>query len=93
MAHDVRRDDERGRYELVVDDQVVSYADFRDTGESVVFPHTVTLPEHRGNGYADILVAAALDDVRAQGRTVVPTCWFVADFIASRPDYADLLAS
>jgi predicted GNAT family acetyltransferase len=34
-----------------------------------------------------------LDDVRARGHTVVPRCWFVAEFIEQNPSYADLLAA
>lgn len=92
MSHTIRRDDDRGRYELVVGDEVVGFADFRDDGDALVFPHTVTLPEHRGQGYGAILVQGALDDARHRGRTVVPTCWFVAEFIDTNPAYADLVA-
>jgi predicted GNAT family acetyltransferase len=34
-----------------------------------------------------------LASIRSSGRTVVPTCWYVAQFIDGHPDYADLLAS
>jgi hypothetical protein len=33
-----------------------------------------------------------MDDMRAAGRKVVPTCWFVAEFLDRNPDYADLRA-
>jgi uncharacterized protein len=90
---DVQRIDERSRYELVADGDVIGFADYRDDGTNLVFPHTVIKPEHRGRGNGDVLVAGALDDVRQQGRKVVPTCWFVREFIELHPDYADLLAS
>ena len=35
----------------------------------------------------------ALDDVRPTGRRVVPSCWYVAQFIDEHPDYADLLTA
>jgi hypothetical protein len=38
-------------------------------------------------------VRGALDAERAAGHTVVPQCWYVAEFIDRHPDYADLLAS
>jgi uncharacterized protein len=38
-------------------------------------------------------VRHALDDVRAAGRTVIPTCWYVAQFIDEHPEYEDLLAA
>jgi hypothetical protein len=33
-----------------------------------------------------------LDSIRADGKTVVPRCWFVAEFIDLHPEYADLVA-
>ena len=36
------------------------------------------------------LVQFALDDVRSTGRRVEPRCWYVAEFIATNPEYADL---
>jgi predicted GNAT family acetyltransferase len=35
-------------------------------------------------------VRFALDDVRSTNRRVAPQCWYVADFIAAHPEYADL---
>lgn len=89
----VRRDDERSRYELLIDGSVVGFADFHLDGDLVVMPHTVVDPARRGQGLASVLVRAALDDVREQGRSVVPACWYVAQFLDEHPEYADLRAA
>jgi predicted GNAT family acetyltransferase len=82
-----------GRYELLDGDEVAGYADYRDGGEGrLVFPHTVIDPGRRGHGLGAVLVRGALDDVRLKGATVVPTCWYVAEFIDANPEYRDLLA-
>lgn len=78
------------RYEGLVDGEVVAYADYEVRGAIVVMPHTVTLPAHRGNGFAGRVVQYALDDVRRSGRTVVASCWYVAQYIDEHPEYADL---
>jgi predicted GNAT family acetyltransferase len=91
MDQQVRRNDERSRYELLRDGQVVGVADYRESGDQVVMPHTVIDPSLRGQGLGDVLVRAALDDLRGSGRAVVPTCWFVAEFIEGHPEYRDLL--
>jgi predicted GNAT family acetyltransferase len=83
---------ERSRYEAVVDGQVVAFADYRANGPIVVMPHTVTAPQMRGRGYAARVVRFALDDIRASGAKVVPSCWFVAQYIDEHPDERDLLA-
>lgn len=80
------------RYELHVGDALASIADYRPSGDRLVFSHTETHHEFRGQGLAAKLVAWALDDVRARGLSVFPTCWFVADFIDDHPEYRDLLA-
>ncbi len=90
----MRRNDRALRYELVLDGMVAGVADFRPDGEGVlVFPHTEIDPRLRGRGLGEVLVRGALDDVRRQGSTVVPACWFVAEFLDQNPDYADLRAS
>jgi predicted GNAT family acetyltransferase len=93
MAGTVRHNEERSRYELVIDDQVVGIADYVLRGDQVVMPHTEIAASRRGQGLGAVLVAGALDDVRRTGRTVVPSCWFVAEFIDQNDDYRDLLAS
>ena len=92
MALEVRRSDERSRYEIMRDGELVGIADFRDDGDQVVFPHTEIARPERGKGLGEQLVQHALDDVRSRGKTVVPACWFVAEFLDDHPDYQDLLA-
>lgn len=93
MATQVRRNEERSRYELFDGDDLVGIADYHVAGDKVVMPHTVIEPSRRGRGLGDILVQGALDDVRGTGRTVVPRCWFVAQFLDEHPEYEDLRAA
>jgi uncharacterized protein len=90
---EVRNDTERSRYELVDGGRVVGIADYVARGDTVVMPHTEIDASMRGRGMGDVLVRAALDDIRSSGRTVIAQCWFVADFIDSNPDYAGILAA
>jgi predicted GNAT family acetyltransferase len=90
---ELRHDTDGSRYQLVVDGEVVAVADYRDDGDRVVMHHTYTEPRHRGNGYAAVLVQGALDDLRARQRQIVPTCWYVAEFVEAHPEYRDLVAA
>ncbi len=87
----VHRDD-LGRYELRQGEELLAFADYTVHGDVLELPHTVTTPAHRGQGHAGRLVAFALDDIRRSGRRVLPSCWFVAQFIDDHPEHADLVA-
>ena len=88
----VRRNDRRSRYKISVDGRMVGFADYRDHSDTVVFPHTEIEPAMRNQGLGAELVRHALDDVRALGGTVVPSCWYVAEFIDQHAEYADLVS-
>ena len=92
MTTTVTRNDERSRYELTVDDQLVGVADFEEAGDAVVIPHTEIAPARRGRGLGAILVRGVLDDLRSREAKVVPACWYVRDYIDQHPEDADLLA-
>ena len=92
MDSRVSRNEERRRYELEIEGRLVGVADYVVDGDVVVLPHTEIDRTQRGRGLGAILVQGALDDVRAQGRSVVPSCWYVREYIDAHPDEADLLA-
>lgn len=92
IDHTVRDNPARNRYELIVDDRIVSIADYHLDGDTVVVPHVETDPAMRGQGMADRLMRGVLDDLRARGRTITPLCPFAAAFIRERPDDHDLVA-
>jgi predicted GNAT family acetyltransferase len=90
----VVRNDEQSRYELAEDGRLIGICTFTRCGDGVVeLPHTVIEPARRGHGLGAELVRAALDDLRTSGDTVVPTCWYVAEFIDDNPEYRTLLVS
>lgn len=92
MTREFSNDTEAQRYALHIDGELVSEAHYRIHGDTIAFPHTVTAAAHRGNGYADLLVSFAMDDVETtSARRVVPQCWFVADWFGQHPERADLL--
>ena len=93
MSCVVTKNEDASRYELHVDGELAGIADYVERGGSVVLPHTVIDSARRGQGLGAVLVQGALDDIRPTGRTVVPSCWYVAEFIDENPSYKDLLAS
>jgi hypothetical protein len=89
---EVRDNPEKSRYELLEDGKLLGVADYRPMDDKLAFPHTEIVPGRRNQGLGEQLVRGALDDVRRRGATVVPMCWFVAEFLEEHPEYADLRA-
>ena len=81
---------ERQRYEIQREGRVAGFAAYQRAQRLMVFTHTEIDPEFEGQGLGGVLVRRALDDVRAQGLLVLPLCPFVQQWMARRPDYADL---
>ena len=89
----VRHAPELHRYEAVLDGQVVGAAEYRPMPDHVVMHRTFIDAAFRGRGIAALVVAGALDDLRARKLGVVPSCWYVAEYIESHQEYRDLLHS
>ncbi len=91
-AMQVRHDEAAGRFTLPLpgEDAVLDY-DVLDGGVRE-YSHTFVPPAHRGKGYADILVRAALDHARREGWKVLPSCSYVRGYVQRHAEYRDLVA-
>jgi predicted GNAT family acetyltransferase len=82
------------RYTLHRGNDLVSILDYRDDGRSVAMTRAYTIPTFRGHGYAGDLVERAVGELEQQGdRTVVPVCWYVADWFEAHPKRRAILSS
>lgn len=89
--HTVTQNPDARRFELRSGDEVVGWIDYLPAGRSVIFAHTEIAPGHEQQGLGSVLVRQALEDMRARGTTVIPTCPFTAAFIQRHPEYADVV--
>jgi predicted GNAT family acetyltransferase len=87
----IRNNAAESRYEVELDGEI-AFAAYRIEGDKVVFHHTVVPEELAGRGVGSTLVGGALEDVRTDGRKVVPLCSFVRHYIERHRDVQDLLA-
>jgi predicted GNAT family acetyltransferase len=82
----VRHAPDRNRYELVDGEDVIGHTDYRElTSDGAAtardFLHTEVDEAYGGRGLASVLVADALEDVRAAGLRIVPHCPYVAGWL------------
>ena len=80
------------RYELWLGTIRAGLIEYRSQPGVVVLIHTEVDPAFSGQGLGERLVAGALEDLRARGRTLVPLCPFVRAYLRRHPDQADLVA-
>jgi predicted GNAT family acetyltransferase len=91
MTTEVRRREQD--YAITVDGRHAGRALFQLRDDAVVLTHTEVDPAFEGQGVGSALAKGALDDIRAQGKRVVPLCPFIARYIQNHPEYADLVAA
>lgn len=92
VDYELVRNDEQGQYEIHVDGKVAGFSTFQNREGVRVLPHTVVHDEFQGKGLSKPLITFALDDVRADGLKVIPSCPAVAAYIEKNPEYQDLVA-
>jgi predicted GNAT family acetyltransferase len=92
MASEIQHDETGRRFTYERDGQV-SYLLYRPLDEQTVeFASTYTPPALRGRGIAARIVRQALQWADSRGLRVVPSCWFVAEYIERDPQWKRLLA-
>ena len=81
---------QESRYEAHAGEELVGVAMYELRPGVIEFIHTEVLQQ--GLGVGGTLARGALDDSRARGLRVVPTCPFIAAWIRRHSDYQDLVA-
>ena len=91
----IHHDPDAGRFtrECGGDTAYVSYHADPDDPGVLVFSYVFVPPSHRGRGTAGLLLKAAFDFARDNGKKVRPTCPYIAgQYVARTPAVQDLIA-
>ncbi len=80
-----------GRFELHLDGETAGFLTYERTDDVVSLVELTTDLRRAGQGLGLTLVRGALDAVSAEGKSVLPVCVFVRDFIGRHPVYLDLV--
>ena len=81
-----------GRYVRLLADGTeaeLSYVEMRPG--VVTITHTGTPRPHRGQGIAAALVRRAVEDFKAEGKKVIPACWFAREQFGEHPEWSEIL--
>jgi predicted GNAT family acetyltransferase len=91
MGVEVTNDETGERFVVTVDGAEAGLAAYRTKPGLRVFTHTEVDDAYEGQGLGSKLVAAALEQTRADGLAVEPTCPFVRSYIERHTEYLDLV--
>jgi uncharacterized protein len=75
------------RFTIEADGQVAELV-YERSGDRMVLLHTGVPAALGGHGIGGRLVAAAIDEAKQRGLTVVPMCPFARDWLLRHPDVA-----
>lgn len=80
------------RYRLLLEGQELGFVEYDPVGEhSILIKHTEIKPDFGGKGYGSELVRRMLEDVRRQGKTVIPICPYAMNFIRRHREFLDVV--
>ena len=91
MQEEVTDNRERDQFEMRVGGALARIVYRRENGR-IALVHTEVPDELSGQGVGSRLVRGALDRIRAEGLRIIPSCSFVAAYMARHPEEQDLLA-
>jgi predicted GNAT family acetyltransferase len=84
--------DAKGRYVIAGPDGAEAEMTFTKVGaHQIIIDHTGVPDAFRGQGVGLRLVARAVEDARAAGKTIIPLCPFAAAQFRRHPEWADVL--
>jgi uncharacterized protein len=85
-------DSDARRYRLMLNGEEVGYCEYDPIAPaSILIKHTEVLPQHEGKGFGSQLVKGMLDDIRLQGKTVIPICPYALNYIRRHREFLDLV--
>ena len=79
---------ETGRIYAERDGQLIAEITFPEEDGVAVIDHTFVDPSLRGQGMADKLVRAALEQIRKNGGTPAATCTYAVSWLEKHPEQA-----
>lgn len=87
----VRRDDGTRQYNATMGGRAVGDIRYDEVEGRVVVLSTTVVPEFRGRGLGEELIAYALDDIRERGMHVTVYCPLVTTFLTNNRQFSDLI--
>jgi predicted GNAT family acetyltransferase len=90
LAITIHENPETSRFEVRIGHET-AFVEYRRKENTINLAHTIVPPSLEGKGIGSALAKYSLDFARANSLRVLPSCPFIAAYIESHPEYADLV--
>lgn len=90
MPYHVTHEAERHRF-AIHDSGETAVLTYHEEPRAITFVHTEVPPSLRGQGLGEELVRVGFEYARENHLLVIPRCPFVASYLKSHPEFADLV--
>lgn len=81
----------KGRYVVRLDGAEAEMTYSRAGDSMIIIDHTAVPDAMRGRSVGQALVQRAVEDARAEGRSIIPLCPFAKAQISRHPEWQDVL--
>ncbi|APF41466.1 GNAT family N-acetyltransferase [Neomicrococcus aestuarii] len=94
IAHEnlrLEHNEDRGRFDLWQGDQFIGFLGYHEEDGVVEVQHTIIDEKFGRKGYARALVTMVLEQLRTEGKKIIPQCSYVLDYLGRYPEYKDMV--
>jgi predicted GNAT family acetyltransferase len=91
MAVSLADEPDADRFVILVDGAPAGEITYELRHGRRIIVHTGVDPAFEGRGVGGLAAVAMLDELRARGELIVPSCPFIRGFIERHPQYDDLV--
>ncbi len=87
----VTHDEANQQFEIALDDKKALIQYKKQGDDTLNLFHTEVPKEFEGKGVGSRLVKQTLDQIKAEGKKIVPSCPFVAIYVKRHPEYQTMV--
>lgn len=88
----VTKNESKNRFEMNLGGKIALIEYQKNGKDTLNLTHTEVPPEFEGKGIGNQLVQQTLEQIKTDGKKIIPTCRFISVYIKRHPEYDDLIA-